>query len=69
LRRAQATRDTPNKSRGIGLETTILMLREGASVLMADISFKTPDHFDILCDMIEGTREEMEQLAGIVLSS
>jgi hypothetical protein len=25
--------------------------------------------FDILCDMIEGTREEMEQLAGIVLSS
>jgi hypothetical protein len=27
------------------------------------------EYFDILCDMIEGTREEMEQLAGIVLSS
>ena len=33
------------------------------------LAFKTPDHFDISCDMIEGTREEMEQLAGIVLSS
>lgn len=34
----QQTRETANPSSGIGLETSILFAREGASVLMADIS-------------------------------